>query len=279
MRNTQMPLFAPETEWVAPEELKDLSGVKEVAIDLETYDPHLMTQGSGSVVGKGHIAGVAVAIEGWSGYYPIGHEGGGNMDRKLVLQWVQDLVNQEKTTFIFHNAMYDVCWLRNAGINIRGHIVDTMIAASLIDENRMSYALNTLAKHYVGLGKDEKVLQEAAKSYDLNPKADMWKLPAMYVGEYAERDAEATLKLWQRLSVELRNQELMDVFNLETKLFPCLVDMRFKGVRVDLEHAANLKKNLIVRENKILSKIKKLTGINVEIHAARSIARQIEITL
>ena len=273
MRNTQMPLFAPETEWVAPEELKDLSGVKEVAIDLETYDPHLMTQGSGSVVGKGHIAGVAVAIEGWSGYYPIGHEGGGNMDRKLVLQWVQDLVNQEKTTFIFHNAMYDVCWLRNAGINIRGHIVDTMIAASLIDENRMSYALNTLAKHYVGLGKDEKVLQEAAKSYDLNPKADMWKLPAMYVGEYAERDAEATLKLWQRLSVELRNQELMDVFNLETKLFPCLVDMRYKGVRVDLEHAANLKKNLIVRENKILSKIKELTGINVEIHAALSIAK------
>jgi len=273
MRRTQMPLFAPETEWVAPEELKDLSGYKEVAIDLETYDPYLMTQGSGSVVGKGHIAGVAVAVEGWSGYYPIGHEGGGNMDKKLVLQWVQDLVNQEKTTFIFHNAMYDVCWLRAAGIKIRGKIVDTMIAASLIDENRMSYALNTLAKHYVGLGKDEKVLQEAAKSYDLNPKADMWKLPAMYVGEYAERDAEATLKLWQRLTIELHNQELMDVFNLETKLFPCLVDMRFKGVRVDLEHAANLKKKLIVRENKILSKIKELTGIDVEIHAARSIAK------
>ncbi len=115
-----MPLFAPETEWVAPHELKDLSGCKEVAIDLETNDPELMTLGSGNVIGRGHIAGVAVAIEGWSGYYPIGHEGGGNMDRKLVLEWVQDLVNQEKTTFIFHNAMYDVCWLRQAGIKIRG---------------------------------------------------------------------------------------------------------------------------------------------------------------
>ncbi len=40
-----------------------------------------------------------------------------------------------------------------------------MIAASLIDENRLSYALNTLAKFYVGIGKDEKILQEAAKSY------------------------------------------------------------------------------------------------------------------
>ena len=241
MRSTQIPLFAPETEWVAPHELKDLSGAKEVAIDLETYDPRLMTLGSGNVTQKGHIVGVAVAVEGWSGYYPIGHEGGGNMDKKLVLEWVQDLVSQEKTTFIFHNAMYDVCWLRSAGINIRGKIVDTMIAASLIDENRLSYQLNTLAKFYAGIGKDEKILQEAAKSYSVNAKAEMYKLPAMYVGEYAERDAEATLKLWQRLDIELHSQELMDVFNLETKLFPCLVDMRFKGVRVDLEHADKLK--------------------------------------
>ena len=147
MRNTQIPLFAPETEWVAPHELKDLSGAKEVAIDLETYDPELTTLGSGNVTGKGHIAGVAVAVEGWSRYYPIGHEGGGNMDKKLVLEWVQDLVNQEKTTFIFHNAMYDVCWLRQAGIKIRGKIVDTMIAASLIDENRLSYRLDILSRY------------------------------------------------------------------------------------------------------------------------------------
>jgi DNA polymerase I-like protein with 3'-5' exonuclease and polymerase domains len=65
----------------------------------------------------------------------------------------------------------------------------------------------------------------------------------------------------------------MDVFNLETKLFPCLVDMRFKGVRVDLDKASKIKKNLITRENKIISKIKDLTGIDVEIHAARSIAK------
>ncbi len=67
MRNTQIPLFAPETEWVAPHELQDLSGYKEVAIDLETYDPELTTLGSGNVIGRGHIAGVAVPVEGWSG--------------------------------------------------------------------------------------------------------------------------------------------------------------------------------------------------------------------
>ena len=273
MRSTQIPLFTPQTEWVMPDELKDLKGHKEIAIDLETNDPYLMTLGSGNVTGRGHIAGVAVAVEGWSGYFPIQHESGGNMDRKLVLSWLQDVCNQPDTTFIFHNAMYDVCWLRAAGVIVKGKIVDTMIAASLIDENRLSYALNTLAKFYVGIGKDENVLQAAAKEYGLDPKKDMWRLPALFVGQYAERDAEATLKLWQRLKIELYNQELMDVFTLETKLFPCLVDMRFKGVRVDLDKAAKIKKNLMDREAKIVSKIKDLTGVNVEIHAARSIAK------
>ncbi len=273
MRSTQIPLFTPETEWVMPDELKDLKGHKEIAIDLETNDPHLITLGSGNVTGRGHIAGVAVAVEGWAGYFPIHHESGGNMDKNLVLSWLQDVCNQPDTTFIFHNAMYDVCWLRSAGVIVKGKIVDTMIAASLIDENRMSYALNTLAKFYVGIGKDESVLTAAAKEYGLDPKKDMWRLPALFVGQYAERDAESTLKLWQRLKVELLNQELMDVFNLETKLFPCLVDMRFKGVRVDLDKAANIKKNLMQRESKIVSKIKDLTGVNVEIHAARSIAK------
>ena len=273
MRSTQIPLFTPETEWVMPDELKDLRGAKEIAIDLETNDPDLKELGSGNVVGKGHIAGVAVAVEGWSGYFPIHHESGGNMDKKLVLSWLQDMFNQEDTTFIFHNAMYDICWLRSSGLTIKGKIVDTMIAASLIDENRLSYQLNTLARHYVGMGKDESILNAAAKEYGVNAKKDLWRLPAMFVGQYAERDAESTLKLWKRLETELYQEELWDIFNLETKLFPCLVKMRFKGVRVDLEKAELIKKNLITREQKLINKIKALTGVDVEIMAARSIAK------
>ena len=273
MRSTQIPLFTPETEWVMPEELKDLRGAKQIAIDLETNDPHLTELGSGNVTGKGHIAGVAVAVEGWSGYFPIQHESGGNMDKKLVFSWLQDLFNQTDTTFIFHNAMYDICWLRSAGLTIKGKIVDTMIAASLIDENRLSYRLDILAKHYTGVGKDEKILYAAAKEYGLDPKKDMWRLPALFVGQYAERDAESTLKLWQRLENELYAQELWDVFNLETKLFPCLIDMRFKGVRVNLTRADQIKKDLIEREKKLIKKIKDLTGVDVEIMAARSIAK------
>jgi len=272
-RTIQEPLFVPQTEWVMPDELKDLSHYDEIAIDLETCDPQLKELGSGNVVGRGHIAGIGIAVEGWQGYFPIGHSQGGNLDKNLIKGWLQDICKREDKTFIFHNAMYDVCWLRSFGIEIKGKIVDTMIAASLINENRLSYRLDSLAKEYCHIGKDEKVLQAAAKEYGLDAKAEMWKMPAMFVGQYAERDAESTLKLWQVLQREIYAQELTHVFDLETKLFPCLVDMRFKGVPVNLEKADKIKKHLESEEKKILNKIKHLTGIDVEIWAAASIAK------
>ena len=271
-RTFQQILFTPQTEWVVPEELKDLRGHKEIAIDLETCDPDLTVLGSGNVVGRGKIVGIAVAVEGWSAYYPIAHEGGGNMDKKLVLNWLQDLFKQD-STFVFHNAMYDICWLKSSGITPPAKVVDTMIAASLVNENRWSFRLDALAKEYAGIGKDEAVLQAAAREYGIDAKKDMWKLPSMFVGQYAERDAESTLKLWHRMKVELDDQNLWPVFDMETKLFPCLVDMRFKGVRVDVEKAEKIKKNLINEENKILNKIKDLTGVSVELWAAASIAK------
>ena len=69
----------------------------------------------------------------------------------------------------------------------------------------------------------------------------MWRLPAMEVGEYAEADAELTLELWQYFKKIIEEHNLQNVFNLETDLFPCLVDMRFLGVRVDVEKAHQLK--------------------------------------
>ena len=271
-RTFQQILFTPQTEWVVPEELKDLRGHKEIAIDLETCDPELTELGSGNVIGRGKIVGISVAVEGWAAYYPIAHEGGGNMDKKLVLNWLQDLFKQD-STFIFHNAMYDVCWLRSSGIIPPAKIVDTMIAASLVNENRWSFRLDALAKEYAGIGKDEAVLQAAAREYGIDAKKDMWKLPSMFVGQYAERDAESTLKLWHRMKIELADQDLWTIFDTETKLFPCLVDMRFKGVRVDVEKADKIKKQLMDKENKIINKIKDLTGVSVELWAAASIAK------
>jgi len=275
LRALQAPMFTPETEWIPPERLPDLSGHLEIAIDLETRDPNLTTMGSGSVRGDGEVVGIAVAVEGWSGYFPIAHEGGGNMDRALVLDWFEEILHNTATK-IFHNAMYDVSWIRSMGFHINGGIIDTMIAASLIDENRWSFTLDSVGKDYIGMRKNEKLLQEAAKEWGINPKAEMWRLPAPFVGEYAEKDAEMTLKLWHALQHEIKKQDLWDVFNLETNLFPCLVDMKFKGVQVDVAKAHAVKTQLTVTEGKLLRDIKKMAGFDVEIWAAASIAKAFE---
>ncbi len=266
-----MPFFKAQTEWICPENFPDLSDHEYVAIDLETKDPNLKTKGSGSVIGQGEIIGIAVAVEGWSGYYPIGHREG-NMDKKKVLEWITKVCAADNTK-IFHNAMYDVCWLKSYGIKINGFVIDTMVMLSLIDENRRWYSLNSASYDYLGEVKNEQALKEAAEAAGVDAKSEMYKLPAMYVGSYAEKDAELTLELFRVLSREIQKQNLQNVFDLETNLFPCLVDMRFNGVRVDVERAHTLKQKLVAEEEELLLQVKKETGIETQIWAARSIAQ------
>ena len=265
-------IFKPQTEWVKPEEFPDLRQADVIAIDLETCDPDLKTMGSGAVVGRGKVVGISVAVDGYAGYFPFDHEGGGNLEKNKVIQWFTDICKSEAIK-VFHNAMYDVCWIRSMGIKINGQIVDTMIAASLVNENRFRFDLNSLGWDYCGQGKNESELNEAAKEWGVDPKADMWKLPAMYVGNYAERDAELTLNLWKVMQKELSDQDLGSIFELETDLFPCLVDMKFLGVKVDVSKAHELKRQLTLQEEMLLHKIKKETGLDTQIWAARSIAK------
>ena len=213
-----------------------------------------------------------MAVEGWSAYYPVAHEGGGNMDKTKVFNYFRNILKNDATK-IFHNAMYDVCWLKAEGLEVNGPIVDTMIATALVDENRRRYDLNSCSREYIGTGKDEAALYEAAKDWGVDPKAEMYKLPAMYVGAYAEKDAEITLELWKYLKQEIINQDLKSIFSLETDLFPCLVDMRFLGVRVDIPGAHQLKEKLLEEEKECLLKVKKETSVDVQIWAARSIAQ------
>jgi len=268
----KIPKYLTQTEWVQPTEYPDLRDYDEIAIDLETRDPDLKSKGSGAVTGNGEVVGIAVATFNDKWYFPIAHGEGPNMDRTKTLEWFKDICECPATK-IFHNAMYDVCWIRSLGIKINGLIVDTMIACSLLDENRFAYTLNALSWHYLNEGKNEKALNDAAKSRGLDAKADMWRLPASEVGAYAEKDAELTFKLWQHVKKLLIEEDCQQIFNLETDLFPCLIDMRFLGVRVDVTRANQLKKELTTQEERLIHQVKIETGVETQIWAARSIQK------
>ena len=265
--------FVHETEWVMPDGYPNLSDEPILAIDLETWDPELKNLGAGWASRTGHVIGVAVASERGEWYFPIRHENGPNFDARRTLAWLRDVCSHEQRTFVFHNAMYDLGWLKAEGIEVKGRIVDTMVAAPLIDENRYSYSLNNLGIDYLKERKDERTLREAAASMGLDPKSEMHKLPAHFVGRYAEQDAGLTLRLWRHLEGILIADELTSIFNLEMRVLRVCLEMRMRGVRVDLDKADQVKTRLLAEENSLLKGIKDKTGVDVSIWAAASVAK------
>ena len=270
--NLQMAMFTPKSEWIPPMELPDLTRAKKIAIDVETRDPDLKTNGPGWATGNGEVVGYAIAVDDWSGYIPIRHMGGGNLDEKVVNKWLKK-VFECPADKIMHNAQYDAGWIKRMGFELKGRIIDTMLIAALLDENRFSYSLNALSYDLLGKTKSEKGLVEAARSFGVDPKAEMWKLPAMHVGAYAEADAELALELWNYFSVQLGKEDLWGIANLELDLLPCLIEMTWRGVRIDQDRVEKTRDGLIKRERKIMKEIKDLAGRDVEIWAAQSLSK------
>ena len=277
-----------------PEDL-NLNGVDTVAVDIETYDPNLKSKGLGAIRGDGFICGIAVATINDIAYFPLRHADTDlSLDKQLKVWEVlnEKIFQNDKITKVFHNAMYDVCWIRAVtGKMIKGRIVDTMIAASIIDENRFRYTLDSLSKDYLQDEKYKYDLQEKTLRWSggtvKDPMTNMHRLPASIVKEYAKQDVSLTLRLWNLFNKKLdevlyikpednSKKTCRKIFELETKLFPCLVDMKFKGVRIDVQKAKQLGKFFEGRRDKLLNIIKKDTGVDVQIWAAASIKKLLE---
>ena len=268
----------------------DLEGVDTVAVDLETYDPNLKKLGSGAIRGDGFVCGIAIATDKQTVYFPIAHDKTDNLDPKDTWNQLNKLIFQnEKITKVFHNAIYDVCWIRAAtGQMPKGRLIDTMIAASILDETRMRYSLDSVSKDYLGDTKYKYDLQEKALVEGIkDPMSNMHKLSYKIVKEYAEQDVNLTIRLWRIFDKKLdevlyintdtnENKTCRNIFELETKLFPCLVDIKFKGVKIDAQKARKFSTFLEKRRDNLINLIEKRTGVRVEIWAAASIKKLLD---
>jgi DNA polymerase-1 len=207
-----------------------------VAIDLETYDPGIKDHGPGWATGNGKVVGVALAWEGFKGYFPIDHDAPGNYDKEVFKRQLQDLLNR-CPEIVCHNAMYDVGWMKQMGMDIKCKVWDTMLMAPILD---------------------------------------MWRLPPMYVGPYAEQDAELALKLFDVFMREIYGQDLTSVNELEHRVLPVLIDMKMHGVRVDIDEAERAKQELLKKESGHLKKIKRETGVAINVWEAKSISKMFD---
>ena len=276
-----------------PEDL-NLEGIDTVAIDIETYDPNLKTKGSGAIRKDGFVCGIAVATDNDLAYFPLRHSDTDIAFDRIDKIWqvLNDKIFQnENITKVFHNAMYDVCWIRaGTGMMIKGRIVDTMIAASVIDENRFKYSLDALSKDYLNEEKYKYDLQQKTLEWSggtvKDPMTNMHKLPASIVKEYAKQDVNLTYKLWKLFNKKIdevlytkedgEQKTCRKIFELETKLFLCLVDMKFKGVKIDRSKAILFGRHLKKRRDQIIKAIENITTIRVDIWAAASIKKLLD---
>ena len=261
-----------KSEWLHPTEFPSMKGRDVVAIDLETCDTELKTMGPGWPRKVGMVIGIALSSGDFTAYYPIAHEGGGNMDQDIIVKYIKEICEDESIQKVFHNAQYDIGWLSVLGIEVKGYIHDTMIACALLNENRYSYTLNAMGAFYLNEKKDESLLIAKAAELGLDPKADMYKMHASFVGEYAEMDAKLTYRLHDRLKEEIKKDALDGVYDIECRLIRVIFNMTKRGVRVDMDRAMGLKQKLRNKEQKYLKRIKDVVGNEVQVWSARSCA-------
>ena len=268
-----------ETGWRAPRDFPNLSGVKLLGIDTETYDPHLKTHGPGWARNAGKVVGVSLATLDKAWYFPFAHDYAQdqNLDREAVLGRLRELGKQRRD-YVGANLQYDVGWLRQEGVELNArYLFDVQNAEPLLDEFGR-YSLETLAQKYLDEGKTGgQMYAWAAQKYGGKPTARaqagrIHQCPPELVGPYAEADAQLPLRILAEQRKALAHEDLNDLFMLETRLLPLLVDMRWRGVRVDVPRAEALNAEWAEREQAAQVKLNDIAAAQVDVWAAGSIA-------
>ena len=264
----QLPLFTPDSDWAPPppSEWPDLSAAEYIGVDTETHDPRLREDGPGFIRGDAFVCGVSLATElGHKIYLPYAH-GEGNVDKAQALEYIRIQLSRPHQQKVGANSSYDEEALWHEGIKVVGPFHDIQVAEPLLDADREDgYSLEVLAKHYLGIGKNEKLLREAEAAYSVEPKKGMSLLPSKYVGPYAEDDADKALQIFLLQMEELKADEVWELYQLEAKLRHVLFKMRLRGVRVDLEKAEAVAKSIRLTEKDILDGLRQEAGRPFEI--------------
>lgn len=271
-----MSLFLPESDWCCPTELPDWRGAKIMGVDTETKDTGLQQgNGPGWPWKGGNIVGYCLAVEDRSIYVPVAHERGQNYpDPDQVRRWFSDHMATDADK-VFHTAMYDLGWLGTEGIKVSGKKHDVAFAAALLDETRFSYSLDSLGDWYIKEKKNEDLLDQAAAYFKVRkPKENLWNFPPEFVGPYGEQDPGMTLRLWtNKLEGLLAEQDLTQVYEMEIRLIDMLVEMRRRGVRVDIGQAERARDWLDGKVTELKGELRRRVGFDVEVWSAASIAK------
>lgn len=273
--STQLPLaMLEEPSWVRPTSLPNWSMMHVVAVDVETRDDHLHELGAGDIRGDGYVVGVSVAVSAADKLYiPLRHLEGNNFDHGQAIPWLKGLLGNPQIIKVGANITYDIGWLRTLGIEFQGPLYDVTFAESIIDEDAYSSGLDACCQKYLGINKNEQWLKYAAEMYGVDPKKELWKLPAKYVGQYGEDDAAYCLEIRKKQLEEIKKQQLEEILKLEMNLIYVVSKMRYNGVRINEAAAEQLADMLKDKEKIVNDRIRGFCEGPINIWSAHDLAR------
>jgi DNA polymerase I-like protein with 3'-5' exonuclease and polymerase domains len=265
-----------QNDWRPPTELPDLRRVDFIALDTETRDDGLRAdRGSAWPWRGGHVCGVSVA---WRAdgeiraiYVPMRHPDSENVPRENVIRWLKDLLASD-VRIVTQNGLYDYGWLRSDfGLHMppAERLEEILALATLIDENRFSYSLDSLCTWRGLPGKDETLLRQAveAAGFKISKKTPLQsyihKLPARFVGPYAEIDAANPLALFENLNPILDKEGTRAAYRLEVDLLPMVHEMRRRGIRVDQSAAEQGLDYCLQKRDAALVELSEKLGANI----------------
>jgi len=214
----------------------DFSRSRYISFDTETKDPNLVDLGPGTFRGDGFIVGFSLADEsGFHEYYNVNHPDCTAAERKRNFEYLRDVMALPVPK-VGVNTQYDVDWITNGhGIPVNGDILDCAIAEALLDENLPSFSLDNMAVKYLNKhkakGVPERICEENGWKGDF--RQHLWRMNYADVREYGKADALYPIKILLTQLKLLDAQELMPVFELESKITKILIEMRKIGVRLD----------------------------------------------
>ena len=201
-----------------------------VSFDLETTGVNPMTA---------EIVGISISIKPDEGFYiPILFPN--TLDTEIVPQITYDniydrikpIFNCSKTLYVGQNIKYDILILKRYGIEVKGKLFDTMIAAHLLNPDRRSYKMDFLSIDY--LNYEMIPIENLIGSKGKNQKL-MSDVQLKDISYYACEDTDIALQLYGLFSKELIKNKLDKIFyEIEIPTMKVLIDMEYQGINIDL---------------------------------------------
>ena len=240
-----------------------LAGASRIAFDTEATSTDWQ---------KAELVGLALAWgsrEGEAAYIPVRHPGMMPFSWEQVRTALQGVFADPALTKVAHNASYDMGIPARNGLTVAGDLVDTMVAAWLIEPGSRGLGLKDLA--WTRLKVEMTNISELIGSG--RNQITMDQVPAAQAARYASADAAMTLALAEVLLPELAEKGLTKLFqDLEMPLVPVLVAMEAAGVRLDVPFLQQMSVDMTIRLRQLEREIQEVAGMAFNVNSTQQLA-------